>query len=84
MADEDVKDEPLGDRPGAEPREDRNNAEELEVLQARLAELQRLKLERQVKALEIEQELEQKEANPEGGQEDLENWVRTLFPRFLF
>jgi hypothetical protein len=84
MADEEVNDEHVSDLLGAEPRDDRNNAEELEVLQARLAELQRLKLERQVKALEIEQELEQKEANPEGGQEDLENWVRTLFPRFLF
>jgi hypothetical protein len=82
MADEGVQAEPVGELLLDE--QDNRNAVELEVLQARLAELQRKKLERQVKALEIEQELEQKEANPEGGQEDLENWVRTLFPRFLF
>jgi hypothetical protein len=83
MADEGVQAEPVGELLLDEHR-DRDNAAELEVLQARLAELQRSKLERQVKALEIEQELEQKEANPEGGQEDLEDWVRTLFPRLLF
>jgi hypothetical protein len=82
MADERGQAEPVGELLLDE--QDNRNAVELEVLQARLAELQRKKLERQVKALEIEQELEQKEANPEGGQEDLENWVRTLFPRFLF
>jgi hypothetical protein len=83
MADEGVQAEPVGELL-LDEQDNRDNAAELEVLQARLAELQRSKLERQVKALEIEQELEQKEANPEGGQEDLENWVRTLFPRFLF
>jgi hypothetical protein len=82
MADEGVQAEPVGELLLDEQYN--RNAVELEVLQARLAELQKKKLERQVKALEIEQELEQKEANPEGGQEDLENWVRTLFPRFLF
>ena len=79
MADEDVKDEPLSDRPGAEPMDDRNPAEELEALQARLVELQRLKLERQVQTLADELEFEQKEDHQEGWQED----VRTLFSRFL-
>jgi hypothetical protein len=79
MADEDIQDEPLGERPGAEPMEDRNPAAELEDLRARLVELQRQKLERQVQNLADELEFEQKEDQAqEGWPED----VRTLSPDF--
>jgi hypothetical protein len=62
MADEGVQPEPVGEQLLEAPA-NRDNAAELVVLQARLVELQRLKAERQVKALEIEQEeLEHKEA----------------------
>jgi hypothetical protein len=81
MADEDIHDEPLGERPEAEPMEDRNPAAELEDLQARLVELQRQKLERQVQNLADELEFEQKEDQvQEGWPED----VRTLFTRSMF
>jgi hypothetical protein len=84
MADEGIQAEPVGEQLLEAPA-NRDNAAELVVLQARLVELQRLKAERQVKALEIEQEeLEHKEACPEEGQDDQENWVRTSFPRCLF
>ena len=82
MADEDTHDEPLGERPAAEPMEDRNPAAELEDLQARLLELQRQKLERQVQNLADELEFEQKEDQVQelGWPED----VRTLSHLILF